>query len=47
MTKRAMGMSFRGRTVLITGGARGLGLEMARAWAAEGVACRDLLSLGR
>jgi NAD(P)-dependent dehydrogenase (short-subunit alcohol dehydrogenase family) len=28
--------SFRGKTVAITGGSRGLGLEMARLWAAEG-----------
>ena len=28
--------SFRGQCVVITGGARGLGLEMARIWAAEG-----------
>src|SRR5215203_1721513 len=27
---------FRGQTVVITGGSRGLGLEMARRWAAEG-----------
>jgi NAD(P)-dependent dehydrogenase (short-subunit alcohol dehydrogenase family) len=28
--------SFRGQTVVITGGSRGLGLEMARLWTAEG-----------
>ena len=28
--------SFRGQTVIITGGSRGLGLEMARRWGAEG-----------
>lgn len=28
--------SFRGQTVVITGGARGLGLELARLWVAEG-----------
>jgi NAD(P)-dependent dehydrogenase (short-subunit alcohol dehydrogenase family) len=28
--------SFRGKTVVVTGGSRGLGLEMARLWAAEG-----------
>src|SRR5687768_4490366 len=28
--------TFRGKSVVITGGSRGLGLEMARLWAAEG-----------
>ncbi len=43
--------SFAGKTVLITGGSRGLGLVLARAFAAEGariVLCaRDLSTLGR
>jgi NAD(P)-dependent dehydrogenase (short-subunit alcohol dehydrogenase family) len=34
--RNARRMSFRGRTVLITGGSRGLGLELARFWGAEG-----------
>jgi NAD(P)-dependent dehydrogenase (short-subunit alcohol dehydrogenase family) len=29
-------ISFQGRTVIITGGSRGLGLELARCWGAEG-----------
>jgi NAD(P)-dependent dehydrogenase (short-subunit alcohol dehydrogenase family) len=33
---RRSGTSFRGKTVVITGGSRGLGLELARRWAAEG-----------
>lgn len=36
LTRRIVAPSFRGKTVLITGGARGLGLEMARLWAGEG-----------
>ena len=35
-TMRGRRISFRGRTVVITGGSRGLGLVMARQWAAEG-----------
>jgi NAD(P)-dependent dehydrogenase (short-subunit alcohol dehydrogenase family) len=34
--RRRLSCSFRGRTVLISGGARGLGLALARAFAAEG-----------
>jgi NAD(P)-dependent dehydrogenase (short-subunit alcohol dehydrogenase family) len=43
--------SFRGKTVVITGGSRGLGLEMARRWAAEGarvaICARDEGELSR
>src|SRR3954454_14462679 len=33
---RKKAVSFRGKTVVITGGSCGLGLELARRWAAEG-----------
>ena len=38
LSKRPGKFSFRGKTVVITGGSRGLGLQMARLWAAEGAA---------
>ena len=34
--RRKSAYSFRGKVVVITGGSRGLGLELARAFAAEG-----------
>src|SRR5687767_11977252 len=34
--RQASSISFRGKTIVIMGGSRGLGLELARRWAAEG-----------
>jgi NADP-dependent 3-hydroxy acid dehydrogenase YdfG len=34
--RRRRRMDFRGKTVVITGGSRGLGLELGRLWSAEG-----------
>jgi len=51
IVRRSRRMEFRGRVVVITGGSRGLGLELARVFAAEGarlVLCaRDAAELAR
>jgi hypothetical protein len=49
--RRRQSVDLRGRVVLITGGSRGLGLELARAFAAQGarigLIARDEAELGR